>query len=202
MMNGRPLTIEWMDQQVPAILEAWLPGTMGGPAIADVLFGDYNPSGKLPMTFPRSTGQIPLFYYQKNTGRPRIDSVRYTSKYIDSPNTPLYPFGYGLSYTTFDYSNFAISRPTIGMNDTLTVSVKVKNSGKYDGAEVVQLYIRDMVGSVTRPIKELKGIKKMFLKVGEEATVKFKLTAQDLAFYTRDMVQHKHLGLYPRRAWS
>lgn len=187
MMNGRPLTIEWMDQQVPAILEAWLPGTMGGPAIADVLFGDYNPSGKLPMTFPRSTGQIPLFYYQKNTGRPRIDSVRYTSKYIDSPNTPLYPFGYGLSYTTFDYSNFAISRPTIGMNDTLTVSVKVKNSGKYDGAEVVQLYIRDMVGSVTRPIKELKGIKKMFLKVGEEATVKFKLTAQDLAFYTRDM---------------
>jgi len=187
MMNGRPLTIEWMDQQVPAILEAWLPGTMGGPAIADVLFGDYNPSGKLPMTFPRSTGQIPLFYYQKNTGRPRIDSVRYTSKYIDSPNTPLYPFGYGLSYTPFDYSNFAISRPTIGMNDTLTVSVKVKNSGKYDGAEVVQLYIRDMVGSVTRPIKELKGIKKMFLKVGEEATVKFKLTAQDLAFYTRDM---------------
>ena len=187
MMNGRPLTIEWMDQQVPAILEAWLPGTMGGPAIADVLFGDYNPSGKLPMTFPRSTGQIPLFYYQKNTGRPRIDSVRYTSKYIDSPNTPLYPFGYGLSYTKFDYSDFGISSPTIGMNDTLTVSVNVKNSGKYDGAEVVQLYIRDMVGSVTRPVKELKGIKKIFLKVGEEANVKFKLTAHDLAFYTRDM---------------
>ncbi len=187
MMNGRPLTIEWMDQQVPAILEAWLPGTMGGPAIADVLFGDYNPSGKLPMTFPRSTGQIPLFYYQKNTGRPRIDSVRYTSKYIDSPNTPLYPFGYGLSYSKFDYSDFAISSPSIGMNDTLTVSVKVKNSGKYDGAEVVQLYIRDLVGSVTRPVKELKGIRKIFLKVGEEATVKFKLTAHDLAFYTRNM---------------
>jgi beta-glucosidase len=187
MMNGRPLTVEWMDQQVPAILEAWLPGTMGGPAIADVLFGDYNPSGKLPMTFPRSTGQIPLYYSHKNTGRPRIDSVRYTSKYIDSPNTPLYPFGYGLSYTTFSYSGMRLSSETMGANDTLTVSVKVKNSGKYDGAEVVQLYTRDMVGSVTRPVKELKGIKKIFLKVGEEAVVEFKLTAHDLAFYTRSM---------------
>ncbi len=187
MMNGRPLTVEWMDQQVPAILEAWLPGTMGGPAIADVLFGDYNPSGKLPMTFPRSTGQIPLYYSYKNTGRPRIDSVRYTSKYIDSPNTPLYPFGYGLSYTTFSYSGMKLSSETMGANDTLTVSVKVKNSGKYDGAEVVQLYTRDMVGSVTRPVKELKGIKKIFLKVGEEAVVEFKLTAHDLAFYTRSM---------------
>ncbi len=187
MMNGRPLTVEWMDQQVPAILEAWLPGTMGGPAIADVLFGDYNPSGKLPMTFPRSTGQIPLYYSHKNTGRPRIDSVRYTSKYIDSPNTPLYPFGYGLSYTTFSYSGMKLSSETMGANDTLTVSVKVKNSGKYDGAEVVQLYTRDMVGSVTRPVKELKGIKKIFLKVGEEAVVEFKLTAHDLAFYTRSM---------------
>lgn len=187
MMNGRPLTVEWMDQQVPAILEAWLPGTMGGPAIADVLFGDYNPSGKLPMTFPRSTGQIPLYYSQKSTGRPRIDSVRYTSKYIDSPNTPLYPFGYGLSYTTFSYSGMKLSSETMGANDTLTVSVKVKNSGKYDGAEVVQLYTRDMVGSVTRPVKELKGIKKIFLKVGEEAVVEFKLTAHDLAFYTRSM---------------
>lgn len=187
MMNGRPLTVEWMDQQVPAILEVWLPGTMGGPAIADVLFGDYNPSGKLPMTFPRSTGQIPLYYSHKNTGRPRIDSVRYTSKYIDSPNTPLYPFGYGLSYTTFSYSGMKLSSETMGANDTLTVSVKVKNSGKYDGAEVVQLYTRDMVGSVTRPVKELKGIKKIFLKVGEEAVVEFKLTAHDLAFYTRSM---------------
>lgn len=187
MMNGRPLTVEWMDQQVPAILEAWLPGTMGGPAIADVLFGDYNPSGKLPMTFPRSTGQIPLYYSHKNTGRPRIDSVRYTSKYIDSPNTPLYPFGYGLSYTTFSYSGMKLSSETMGANDTLTVSIKVKNSGKYDGAEVVQLYTRDMVGSVTRPVKELKGIKKIFLKVGEEAVVEFKLTAHDMAFYTRSM---------------
>ncbi|SDC62184.1 glycoside hydrolase family 3 N-terminal domain-containing protein [Williamwhitmania taraxaci] len=187
VMNGRPLTLEWMDQQVPSILEAWLPGTMGGPAIADVLFGDYNPSGKLPMTFPRSTGQIPLFYNHKNTGRPRIDSVRYTSKYIDSPNTPLYPFGYGLSYTTFNYSNFRINRPTMGMKDTLTVTVNVKNTGKYDGTEIVQLYIRDMVGSVTRPVKELKGIRKVALRAGEDAVVVFKLTASDLAFYNRNM---------------
>mgnify|MGYP005834720607 CR=1 FL=1 len=187
LMNGRPLTIEWLDNAVPAILEAWLPGTMGGPAVADVLFGDYNPSGKLPMTFPRNVGQIPLFYYHKNTGRPRVDTERYTSKYIDSPNTPLYPFGYGLSYTTFDYSNFNISANEIGMNDTLKVWVEVTNIGKYDGEEVVQLYIRDMVGSVTRPVKELKGFKKIFIKKGETVKVEFKLTASDLAFYTNTM---------------
>jgi len=187
LMNGRPLTIEWMDSAVPAILEAWLPGTMGGPAVADVLFGDYNPSGKLPMTFPRNVGQIPLFYYHKNTGRPRVDTERYTSKYIDSPNTPLYPFGYGLSYTTFDYSNFGISANEIGMNDTLKVWVDVTNTGNYDGEEVVQLYTRDLVGSVTRPVKELKGFEKVFIKKGETVRVEFKLTASDLAFYTRTM---------------
>ncbi|MBC7124196.1 MAG: glycoside hydrolase family 3 C-terminal domain-containing protein [Bacteroidales bacterium] len=187
LMNGRPLTIEWMDNAVPAILEAWLPGTMGGPAVADVLFGDYNPSGKLPMTFPRNVGQIPLFYYHKNTGRPRVETERYTSKYIDSPNTPLYPFGYGLSYTSFDYSNFGISANEIGMSDTLKVWVDVTNTGNYDGEEVVQLYIRDMVGSVTRPVKELKGFEKVFIKKGETVKVMFKLTASDLAFYTRTM---------------
>lgn len=187
LMNGRPLTIEWLDNAVPAILEAWLPGTMGGHAVADVLFGDYNPSGKLPMTFPRNVGQIPLFYYHKNTGRPRVDTERYTSKYIDSPNTPLYPFGYGLSYTTFDYSNFNISANEIGMNDTLKIWVDVTNTGKYDGEEVVQLYTRDMVGSVTRPVKELKGFKKIFIKKGETVKVEFKLTASDLAFYTSTM---------------
>lgn len=187
LMNGRPLTIEWMDNAVPAIVEAWLPGTMGGPAVADVLFGDYNPSGKLPMTFPRNVGQIPLFYYHKNTGRPRVETERYTSKYIDSPNTPLYPFGYGLSYTSFDYSNFGISANEIGMSDTLKVWVDVTNTGNYDGEEVVQLYIRDMVGSVTRPVKELKGFEKVFIKKGETVKVMFKLTASDLAFYTRTM---------------
>lgn len=187
LMNGRPLTIEWMDNAVPAILEAWLPGTMGGPAVADILFGDYNPSGKLPMTFPRNVGQIPLFYYHKNTGRPRVETERYTSKYIDSPNTPLYPFGYGLSYTSFDYSNFGISANEIGMSDTLKVWVDVTNTGNYDGEEVVQLYIRDMVGSVTRPVKELKGFEKVFIKKGETVKVMFKLTASDLAFYTRTM---------------
>lgn len=187
LMNGRPLTIEWMDNAVPAILEAWLPGTMGGPAVADVIFGDYNPSGKLPMTFPRNVGQIPLFYYHKNTGRPRVEIERYTSKYIDSPNTPLYPFGYGLSYTTFDYSNFSISANEIGVNDTLKVWVDVTNTGKYDGEEVVQLYTRDMVGSVTRPVKELKGFKKVFIKSGDKVRVEFKLTASDLAFYTNTM---------------
>lgn len=187
LMNGRPLTIEWMDNAIPAILEAWLPGTMGGHAVADILFGDYNPSGKLPITFPRNVGQIPLFYYQKNTGRPRVESQRYTSKYIDSPNTPLYPFGYGLSYTTFSYGNFGISATEMQMNDTLKVWVDVANTGPFDGEEVVQLYTRDMVGSVTRPVKELKGFKKVFIKSGSKEKVEFTLTANDLAFYTKTM---------------
>ncbi|MGD9978527.1 MAG: fibronectin type III-like domain-contianing protein, partial [Bacteroidales bacterium] len=180
-------TLEWMDSQVPAIIEAWMPGTMGGPAIADVLVGDYNPSGKLPISFPRNVGQIPIFYYHKNTGRPTHDDVRYTSRYIDSPSTPLYPFGYGLSYTTFEYSSFTISSPSIKMDETLKISVDVRNTGKYDGEEVVQLYTRDMVGSVTRPVKELKGFKKVFIKAGEKVKVEFTLTAADLAFYTRSM---------------
>jgi beta-glucosidase len=162
LMNGRPLTIEWMDNTIPAILEAWLPGTMGGHAVADILFGDYNPSGKLPITFPRNVGQIPLFYYKKNTGRPRVESQRYTSKYIDSPNTPLYPFGYGLSYTTFSYGNFGISATEMQMNDTLKVWVDVANTGPFDGEEVVQLYTRDMVGSVTRRLRSLKVLKRFY----------------------------------------
>lgn len=187
LFNGRPLTIEWMDQEVPAILEAWLPGTMGGPAIADVLFGDYNPSGKLPMTFPRNVGQIPLFYYHKNTGRPTNDEVRYTSRYIDSPSTPLYPFGYGLSYTSFIISAPELSTTSIGMNDSLIVSVKVKNTGSRKGSELVQMYVQDKFGSVTRPVRELKGFKRVELEPGQETTVKFTLKASDLAFYTRDM---------------
>jgi len=187
LFNGRPLTIEWMDQEVPAILEAWLPGTMGGPAIADVLFGDFNPSGKLPMTFPRNVGQIPLFYYHKNTGRPTNDAVRYTSRYIDSPSTPLYPFGYGLSYTTFSISAPELSATSIGQNDSLVVSVKVKNTGARKGSELVQMYIQDKFGSVNRPVRELKGFKRVELEPGQETVVKFIVHPSDLAFYTADM---------------
>ncbi|WJG08968.1 beta-glucosidase BglX [Aliiglaciecola sp. LCG003] len=190
LMNGRPMTIEWADQNVDSILEAWYPGTMGGPAIADVLFGDYNPSGKLPVTFPRNVGQVPLYYNMKNTGRPYSkDSAeqKYLSRYIDSSNTPLYPFGHGLSYTTFAYSAISLDKSTLASDGSLTASVEVTNSGKYDGEEVVQLYIRDRVGSVTRPVKQLKGFEKIWLNKGETKTVSFTISAKDLAFYRQDM---------------
>ncbi len=187
LFNGRPLTIEWMDQSIPAILEAWLPGTMGGPAIADVLFGDYNPSGKLPITFPRNVGQIPLFYYHKNTGRPTNDAQRYTSRYIDSPSTPLYPFGYGLSYTTFEISTPELSATSMGPSDSLLVSVKIKNTGNRKGSEALQMYIQDKFGSVNRPVRELKAIKRVDLEPGQETVVKFAIHPSDLAFYTADM---------------
>ena len=186
LMNGRPLTIHWLDENVPAILETWFLGTEAGNAIADVLFGDYNPSGKLPVTFPRSVGQIPLYYNYKNTGRP-ISENKYTSKYLDIPNTPLYPFGYGLSYTTFEYADLQISAPDMTVNDTLTVSVKVTNTGQSTGEEVVQLYIQDLVGSVTRPVKELKGFQKIMLDPGEEQTLTFQVDHTTLSFYRSDM---------------
>ncbi|MCF8334977.1 MAG: glycoside hydrolase family 3 C-terminal domain-containing protein [Bacteroidales bacterium] len=187
LMNGRPLTIPEVDEAVPAILEAWLPGTEGGNAIADVVFGDYNPSGKLPVSFPYAVGQIPVNYEHKNTGRPRQEDVRYTSKYIDGPNQPLYPFGYGLSYTTFSYSDIRLSQEKIDFDETLQVGVTVENTGDRAGEEVVQMYIRDMVGSVTRPVKELKGFRKIFLQPGEEKEVTFDISPDDLAFYTKDM---------------
>jgi len=187
LMNGRPLTISWEAENIDAILETWYLGTMAGSAISDVLFGDYNPSGKLTVTFPRNTGQIPIYYNMKNTGRPMDPANKYTSKYLDIPNSPLYPFGYGLSYTTFEYSPLTLDKNEIGLNDTLTVTLTVKNTGKYDGEEVVQLYVRDSVGSVTRPVKELKGFKKILIPAGEEKIVTFELTAKDLAFYRRDM---------------
>jgi len=187
LMNGRPLAIPEVDQAAPAILEAWLPGTEGGNAIADVIFGDYNPSGKLTASFPYAVGQVPVHYDHKNTGRPKVESQRYTSKYIDGPNKPLYPFGYGLSYTTFEYSGPRVSQQEIHFDQTLRVEVDVKNTGKRAGEEVVQLYVRDMVGSVTRPVKELKGFKKITLVPGEEKTVVFELQEEDLAFYTRNM---------------
>ncbi|WP_321309105.1 beta-glucosidase BglX [Marinifilum fragile] len=187
MMNGRPLTIDWEAANVPAIVEAWHLGVQAGPAVADVLFGDYNPSAKLTVTFPRNVGQIPIYYNMKHTGRPMDPNQKFTSKYLDCPNTPLYPFGYGLSYTTFDYSAVELDKTTMGANDQIIAKVKVSNTGKYDGEEVVQLYIQDLVGSVTRPVKELKGFKKVFIPKGESVEVEFTITAEDLAFYREDM---------------
>ena len=186
LMNGRPLDLSFEDLITDAILEVWFPGTSGGYGVADVLFGKYNPSAKLPITFPRSIGQVPIYYNMKNTGRPiPLDNPKedYKSNYIDSPNTPLYPFGHGLSYTNFSFSDITLSTNEIGVNDTLTVSVNIKNTGNYDGHEIAQLYIHDKVGSITRPVKELKGFKKIFIKKGESKTIQFKLTYEDLKFF-------------------
>lgn len=190
LMNGRPLTINWEKDNLDAILEAWFPGTMGGAAIADVLTGKYNPAGKLTMTFPQNVGQIPLFYNHKNTGRPydpNVPQFAYGSRYWDVSNEPLYPFGYGLSYTTFAYSDLELSSKEITKDSPLKVSVKLTNSGGYDGEEVVQLYTRDLVGSVTRPVKELKGFKKVFLKAGESKVIDFTLSVNDLRFYNSQL---------------
>ena len=187
LMNGRPLTINWISENIPAIVEAWFLGDQTGNAVARVLFGDYNPSGKLPITFPRSTGQIPVYYYQKHTGRPFDAEDKYTSKYLDSPNTPLYPFGYGLSYTTFNYKNIKADKTRINKNDFVTVSVDVTNTGELQGEEVVQLYIQDEFASVTRPVKELKGFQKIYLEPGEIKTVKFRITSDMLSFLDKDL---------------
>ncbi|MBS1798038.1 MAG: glycoside hydrolase family 3 C-terminal domain-containing protein [Acidobacteria bacterium] len=183
LMNGRPLTINWLAENSPAILETWFAGTEGGNAVADVLFGDVNPSGKLPVTFPRSVGQIPLFYNQPSTGRPFDANNKYTSKYLDVPNTPLYPFGYGLSYTKFQISNLRLSAKQIAPNGSLTVTADVENTGAREGTEVVQLYIRDLVGSIVRPVKELKGFERVTLKAGEKRAVTFTLKPEQLGFY-------------------
>ncbi|WP_053989865.1 beta-glucosidase BglX [Mangrovimonas sp. TPBH4] len=191
LFTGRPLAIVEENEKVPAILNVWFPGSEAGLAISDVLFGDVNPSGKLTATFPMNVGQVPIFYNHKNTGRPLSNKEgkfeKFRSNYLDVRNEPLYPFGYGLSYTKFDYSNFNISATSLAMDGTLNVSVDVTNSGDYDGKEVVQLYIRDLVGSVTRPVKELKGFQKIELKKGETKTVNFKLTVEDLKFYNSDL---------------
>jgi beta-glucosidase len=183
LMNGRPLTINWEAENSPAILEAWFAGTEAGNAIADVLFGDVNPSGKLTVTFPRNVGQIPIYYNALPTGRPFQEKEKYTSKYLDIPNTALYPFGYGLSYTTFKLSNMQLSSTRIGKNGTITVSVDLENTGKRDGAEVVQVYIHDLVASMSRPVKELKGFQKVFLKAGEKRNLKIPIKVQDLGFH-------------------
>jgi beta-glucosidase len=187
LMNGRPLSIPWLAENVPAIVETWFLGVEMGHAVADVLFGDYNPGGKLPATFPRTVGQVPIYYNHKNTGRPPSAADKYTSKYIDVPWTPLYPFGFGLSYTTFGYGEPRLSQASITRADTLAVAIAVTNTGGRAGEEVVQLYLRDDVASVTRPVMELRGFEKVLLQPGETRTVSFRLTPDDLAFYDRSM---------------
>ena len=192
LFTGRPFTLTWEQENVPAILNVWFGGSEAAYAIGDVLFGDVNPSGKLTMTFPKNVGQIPLFYNHKNTGRPLQEGKwfeKFRSSYLDVDNEPLYPFGYGLSYTTFQYSDIALSASAMGQDGSITAAVTVTNAGKRDGAEVVQLYIRDLVGSITRPVKELKGFEKIFLKAGESKTVTFKITPELLRFYDYDLKQ-------------
>ena len=209
IMVGRPLTIERDLPYADAVLFNFHPGTMGGPAILDLLFGKANPSGKLPATFVREVGQIPMYYNHNNTGRPAPEKVMTlddialeagqtslgnTSFYLDSGKDPLFPFGYGLSYTTFEYSNITLSASTVPMNGTLTVKATLKNTGSVDGTEVAQLYVQDIVGSVVRPVKELKGFQRVALKAGEAKTIEFKLTTDDLAFYGRDLVKKAEKG--------
>ena len=188
LLNGRPLVLEDESNAADALLEAWYPGTMGAEAVADIIFGQYNPSGKLTMTFPRSVGQIPIFYYEKNTGRPiYLPSEKYKSKYLDSPNEPLYPFGYGLSYTEFEYSGLSLSSPKMKKGKTIEATVTVTNTGTMTGEETVQLYIRDLIGSVTRPVKLLKGFSKVSLAPGESKTISFTIDEEMLSFWRHDM---------------
>lgn len=198
LMNGRSLAIPELDESIPAILEVWHLGSEAGNAIADVLFGDYNPSGKLPVSFPRNVGQCPIYYNHKNGGRPVTNphdaGMVFWSHYTDSPNTPLYPFGYGLSYTSFEYSDLKLSATKMNNKEEILVSVMIKNTGKLTGQETVQLYIRDYVGSVTRPIKELKGFKKITLKPGEESMVQFTINNETLSYYRADLTYGSEPG--------
>jgi beta-glucosidase len=187
LVNGHPLSVGWIVNNTPAILESWMGGSQSGNAIADILFGDVNPGGKLPVTVPRSVGQVPIYYNHMNTGRPPEAQNRYTSKYYDLPWTPLFPFGFGLSYTTFKISNLQLSAPNIPANGRLTVSVEVENTGRRAGDEVVQLYLRDLVASMTRPVKELKGFQRVSLQPGEKRRVDFVLGPEHLGFWNREM---------------
>jgi beta-glucosidase len=189
LMSGRPLTLPWEDEHADAMLQAWFGGTEAGNAVADLIFGDFNPSGKLTTTFPRVVGQIPLYYNHKSTGRPFAGQLddKYKSRYLDVVNEPLYPFGYGLSYTTFEYDGLALSTNELHSGETLEVSVSVANTGKSDGEEVVQLYIRDNVGSVTRPVKELKAFRKVLIRSGEKKEIIIAISEEDLKFYDVNM---------------
>ena len=187
LMNGRPLILEWAATHVPAIVETWFLGVEAGNATADVLFGDYNPSGKLPITFPRGLGQIPVYYNHRNTGRPMQPQNKFSSKYIDMPNEPRYPFGFGLSYTTFAYRDLRLSTARARVSDTVTATVTVANTGAREGTEVVQLYVRDEVGSVSRPVRELKAFQRVTLKPNESRTVTLRVAVKDLWFIGLDM---------------
>ena len=190
LFNGRPLAIKWENENVPAILDVWFAGSEAGGAIADVLFGDVNPSGKLTTTFPQNVGQVPIYYNHKNTGRPLSEGKwfeKFRSNYLDVSNDPVYPFGYGLSYSNFTYSDVKLSSTAMKAGQSITATVTVTNSSKTDGKEVVQLYIRDLVGSITRPVKELKGFQKIELKAGESKTVSFRISVNDLKFYNSDL---------------
>jgi len=190
LFSGRPLVLNWENENVPAILNVWFGGTEAGAAITDVLFGDVNPSGKLTATFPQNVGQIPLYYSHKNTGRPLQEGKwfsKFRSNYLDVSNDPLYPFGYGLSYTTFEYSNLSLSSKALKSGGSITASISVKNTGSREGKEVVQLYIQDLVGSSTRPVKQLKGFQKISLDPGEAKTLTFKITEEDLKFYNTNL---------------
>src|SRR6266478_2265631 len=187
LMNGRPVILEWASDHVPAIVETWFLGIEAGNATADVLFGDVNPSGRLPVTFPRVLGQVPLYYNHRNTGRPPDPKNKFSSKYIDVPVTPRYPFGYGLSYGTFAYSNLKLSAARARVSDTVTATVTVTNSGSREGTEVVQLYVRDEVASVSRPVRELKGFRRVTLKPGESRAVDLRVAVRDLWFIGLDM---------------
>lgn len=202
LMSGRPLVIPAMAEQVQALLAAWHGGIRAGRAVADILFGAVNPSGKLAITFPRATGQVPIYYARKNTGRPpegsgtRQFEESFKSTYLDEPNTPLFAFGYGLSYTTFAYRDLAIAHPVVGPEDTLVVSAVVENSGPRAGDEVVQLYVRDLVGSVTRPVKELKGFQRITLQPGEAQSVRFEVPVRDLGCVGADMCYRVEPGAF------
>jgi beta-glucosidase len=190
LFTGRPLALKWESENVPAILNVWFGGTQAAPAIADVLFGNVNPSGKLTATFPQNVGQVPIYYSHKNTGRPLEEGKwfsKFRSNYLDVTNEPLYPFGYGLSYTTFSYGDIKLSASSFKVGESITAKVTVSNTGKYEGKEVVQLYTRDMVGSITRPVKELKGFQKISLKPGESKEVTFTISADDLKFFNADL---------------
>ena len=190
LVTGRPLALVEEDASVNAILNVWSPGSEGGHAVADILFGDYNPSAKLTTSFPRSVGQLPLYYNHKNTGRPQPDDApfkKFVSTYLDELNGPLYPFGFGLSYTTFTYSEPVLSTPEMPMDGSVTASVTVTNTGSRDGYEIVQLYIHDVYATSTRPVKELKGFRKVYIPAGQSVTVEFPLTAEDLSYYNHEL---------------
>ena len=200
LFTGRPLCLERLDKNAPAILNMWMPGTEGGNAAANLLFGRANPSGKLTMSFPYTVGQCPIYYNQYMTGRPKPEDndarITFTSSFIDVPNRPLYPFGYGLSYTQFEYSDCKLDKNVMKSGEAITASVKVKNTGNYKGKETVQLYIRDVCASIIRPVKELKGFEKIELDVGEEKTVSFQITEEELAFYGADMQRKAEKGKF------